>query len=560
MVSIRQIIFGCLVGTLLIFGQEEFEISASLSRSKIYQNEMVTLTLSVKGADKDLYKNINQPELSEMFTIISTSQSSSFSFINGVSNRTRQYKYNLRPNKAGIFIIDPFKVSYNGKQFTTKPLRLVIREGNVSRQSPSTSPTIQPQPSTQPQQTKSIFIETQISTNNIFIGESIDYSVKLYRRIRILSSVSISQEDMQDVWQTSYDVTPERIVRKNGQRYYELELIKKKISPLNVGEFTIPQLFARFIVDPFSGEYQLASDIITLNVNELPSPKPLSFTGAIGSYEMNVSSPEINKESNAFQIQVMIQGTGNLATISPPVIQDTKEYRVLSAPKSLSEVLNNQQIFDYVIIPKVTGEITIPPIEFSYFSKTRNNYVALKSPSLNLTVALDNLNPNNTLFNAQEDIHFLKKNNYVILALLNNPKATWIGVILNLIIVCFLFLDYIKRNAIFSSKNRKNSRKKLVRSIYSITDDTSLTSMEKILVNVLKTYTGYQHPGINPKDVELSLIKAKLSDPLIKGTMQWIKNTQLLRYSKDKISQSNHSNSESLKRILKNIVNEKESK
>ena len=85
------------------------------------------------GADNDLYKQINRPDMSRTFSIISTSQSSSFSYINGVANRTRQYRYKLRPIKPGIFIIDPFYVTYKGKKYSTKPLRIVVRKGNASR-------------------------------------------------------------------------------------------------------------------------------------------------------------------------------------------------------------------------------------------------------------------------------------------------------------------------------------------------------------------------------------------------------------------------------------------
>ncbi len=551
---IKQLVIGCLILTSIIVGQEEFELSSSLSRSKIFQNESVTLTLSVKGADRDLYQNIVQPNLSEKFIIISTSQSSSFSFINGVSSRTRQYQYNLRAIDPGIFIIDPFKLTFKGKKYSTKPLKLVVRKGSATK----AQQTSQVQQTTVTPQSQSIFIEATISTNNIFIGESIDYSVKLYRRISILSSISISQDDLQDVWQTSYDVTPEQIVLKNGQRYYELELMNKKISPLNTGEFRIPQLFARFVVDPFSGEYQLASNEITLNVNELPSPQPLSFSGAIGNYKMNVSKPEINHDSNAFQIQVMIQGTGNIAAISPPEITDTDQYRVLSAPKAAASFSENSQTFDYVIIPKVTGEIDIPPVMFSYYSRQKSKYITLKSPTLNLLAELENLTPNNTIFNAQEDIHFLKNNSMINhwLGIINNPKSIIYGVAINALILLGFIMLFLKEQKIFSSSKKKN-QKKIVRSIQLISDNMSLIEMEKVLISVLTFYAGYQYKAINPKDVESSLIKGAFSDPLVKSTMQWIKNYQLLRYSKEKVANSNHSNAESLKRILINIVNER---
>ena len=42
-------------------------------------------------------------------------------------------------------------------------------------------------------------------------------------------------------------------------------------------------------------------------------------------------------------------------------------------------------------------------------------------------------------------------------------------------------------------------------------------------------------------EVEETLIQADLSDPLVKSTMKWIKNAQILRYSKDKDIDQNHS-------------------
>ena len=63
-----------------------------------------------------------------------------------------------------------------------------------------------------PQQQEEIeqkyFLENSISTTNIFLGESIDYSVKLYRRVSLWSSISIEQDDIQGVWQNSFDVRP----------------------------------------------------------------------------------------------------------------------------------------------------------------------------------------------------------------------------------------------------------------------------------------------------------------------------------------------------------------
>ena len=98
--------------------------------------------------------------------------------------------------------------------------------------------------------------------------------------------------------------------------------------------------------------------------------------------------------------------------------------------------------------------------------------------------------------------------------------------------------------------------KKLLQQIKMIDKNTSIIEMEQILIKGLNYFIKYQQQSLQPKEVEASLIKAELSDPVVKSTMQWIKNAQILRYAKDKDIDQNHSNSESLKRILKEIYKE----
>ena len=65
-----------------------FDIKSSVSRSKLYENETTVLTLTVNGAEKDIYNDIVLPDVSTAFHIVSSSQSSSFSYVNGTVKRS----------------------------------------------------------------------------------------------------------------------------------------------------------------------------------------------------------------------------------------------------------------------------------------------------------------------------------------------------------------------------------------------------------------------------------------------------------------------------------------
>jgi hypothetical protein len=544
----------------------EIEVSASLNRSKISQNQMVRLTLRIDGTSDDIYKNIQIPQMvTETFQIVSTSQSSSFSYVNGKVNRNRQYQYNLRPLKSGIFIIDPIKVTYKGKKLATKPLRIVIKGApksgsgkNIALNTQKKRPAIKTQPEKRYQ---NIFLETKVSTRNIYLGESIDYAVRLYRRIQLWSQISIQQEDIQNGWQTNLGTSKERVVRKGGQRYYELELSKKKIRPLSPGNFIIPQLSARFVVDPFSGEYTLVSELVSINVQALPEPIPPQFTGAIGQYSMRVVIPTKNTNASTFQIQVIVAGSGNFDVIKPPVIQNTDKFRVLSAPKNDASTTGGQT-FDYVIIPKQSGEIYIPAIEFSYFSKETSNYVLLASEPIIFEATMDQVAQSNSEINTNKDIQFLVQNSLFnnALAILNNPVTIQGLAGVNALLLIWIMGGILKKRIRFSKNGTRKNKKQVFQRVQALSEKETMEALEDVLVEVLHAYTGYTKKSIEPKAIESQLIHAEVSDALIKSTMKWIDNAQVLRYSKEKTSASSHSVVDSLKRILSNIMAEGRSK
>ena len=103
-----KILLMCIWLSSAAFSSTEFSASTTISQAKIFQNQTTTLILTIKGADKDLYKDITLPDVEDSFNIISSSKSSSFSYINGDVSRQREYQYVLLPTKPGISIIDPF--------------------------------------------------------------------------------------------------------------------------------------------------------------------------------------------------------------------------------------------------------------------------------------------------------------------------------------------------------------------------------------------------------------------------------------------------------------------
>ena len=553
--------------TIVVATADEIRITSELSQTHIHETDTVTLTLTVEGAQSNTIQSaIQPPDLQEDFTILSTRQSSSFSYMNGTTQLVRRYQYDLKPYETGIYIIDPFRLTYKKTTHATKPLRLVVKAGAAPTSSVPTSPssgasstpnpTPSPRPSTSPDRDTmaSVFLETHLSNPTIFIGETVNYSVKLYRRISLWSSISVSQDSIPGVWETSIDTQPERIVNKNGQRYYEMELINKKIQPLNEGIVRIPPLAATFIVDPFSGKKQLRSNPATITVQPLPKPSPPSFMGAIGEYNMVVSSPN-PAENNTVQMTVVIEGDGNMATLSAPMIQKSDQYRVLSAPSAVSTPSTNRREFDYVIIPNVSGVIQIPPIVFSYFSIDAMAYKTISSPSFSITATGPDTDDTTPVL--ANDIEFLADNTRVdqILGWLQAPhRMTWLWMAngMNGLIILGLF---VRHRMAFRRNKQARVKRRLVHDIAQLGAHTPRSDMGALLIRVLSVYVDPVIQSMDMPLIESTLANAALHPTHTSAILNWINQFNACEFSPSPPF-NNDQLTESLRDILNPLVME----
>lgn len=550
-----------IIGLLIqmVMAEALIDISASVNQNKVYKNQPIVLTLTVSGVDIDHYKEINLPDVSAMFSIQSTSQSSSLSSINGVVSRKKQFRYVLMPKKSGVFIIDPVTIQSKSDTFSTQPIRVVVREETTpSTQSASKPNTIPPMRSAvqlsakKKAQMPSVFLEASVSTHNILLGDTITYSVKLYRRVSLWSSITIDQEDVPNAWQDTLETAPERVVQKNNHRFYELELLRRRIQPLSAGEQMIPPLTARFIMDPFSGERQLASLPITINVHALPTPMPQAFTGAIGAFDMQVYTPNQTPVTDSFQLKIIISGVGNLNQMRPPIIKDTTEFRAIVSPDSTANIQSNTRAFDYIIIPKISGEITVPNVEFSYLDRHTMTYHTVTSNPISFESIIP---PSATISSSpivSNDIEYLMKNGWSVSIISGlsslQLRQYLIGFVLTGVTIWLIMV--VNPWRLIRSSHTHVSKKTIQRDMARLSDAWTIQQMEQLLLDTLMVYTNYPSSHLISREVLHALQQAGVGDAIISGAIQWLKSSQQAQFSNQQESINMHSAADSLKRIL----------
>jgi hypothetical protein len=94
---------------------------------------------------------------------------------------------------------------------------------------------------------------------------------------------------------------------------------------------------------------------------------------------------EATKADDPITVKVKIFGTGNIKLIQAPELNLPPDFEVYD-PKisekidSKGKLLGGSKTFEYLVIPRTAGNYKIPPIKFSYFNLSTEDYFTHSSP------------------------------------------------------------------------------------------------------------------------------------------------------------------------------------
>ena len=156
--------------------------------------------------------------------------------------------------------------------------------------------------------------------------------------------------------------------------------------------------FENFFGDIMGSSYtnvkkELKSQPIDIEVKPMPAKdKPESFKGAVGQFTFTSKIDKTEMKSNdAFTVTYTVSGKGNIELLDLPKPNFPPDFEVYD-PKISTNTKNNSygisgsKKAEYVVIPRVSGDFTLNPTEFSYFDPSKNKYVTLESDRYELKV------------------------------------------------------------------------------------------------------------------------------------------------------------------------------
>lgn len=404
----------------------EVNVQATVDRNQMYTGDTFTVTVSISAEGN---VNVEPPRLPNIqdFDLLKNWTGEEFrsNFINGkfVTNRTKNFSYLLAPKKAGTFNLGEFSVVANGQTLKTQPIAIAVKQGTAPSQNiarPRRQRQVDPfaqmeeemddlfnqmllrrrggglnvPPPENINPDDVFFLNVAVDKDDVYVGEQVTVSWYIYTRHNLTNIQNLKFPDLKGFWKedievvTNLNYTNEVI---NGVVYRKALLASYALFPIKAGKAVIDpyRVKCKFRQPGILGFRETdyiakQSQTKTINVRALPlAGKPDSFTGGVGQFEMtsSLSQGEI-RQNEPLTLNIKFSGRGNAKRIDLPELNLPEGIELYDSKGSAKFYKNgsSHKDFELFIIPRNSGEVTLPSIEFSFYDPVEKKYYTKKTP------------------------------------------------------------------------------------------------------------------------------------------------------------------------------------
>ena len=512
------------------------------------------------------------------------SSSSNISIINGVRTSSKKLTFTciLRPKREGTFTIPAATVTVDGELLTSKELTVKVLPQDQRSTQQSGAQQGRGTASSQTGQISNddLFIVASVNKKKVYEQEAVLLTYKIYTTVN-LTNVSGKMPDLKGFHTQEMEMPKGNrefeLEHYNGRNYRTIVWSQYVLFPQQSGQLEIPSITFEGTVaqrvqsyDPFDAFFNGGSSYVnvqreirtpklTIDVSPLPSGRPASYYGGVGSFNMTstISTTEL-KENEAVTLKLVISGTGNMKLIKTPEVKFPADFEVYD-PKVDNKFtlktggLSGNKVIEYLAIPRHGGEYTIPSVEFSYFDVQSGAYKTLSTPEYTLNVAKGDGTSSSAPvgYVSKEELRLLGQDiRYIHLGEAKyQPKGKcfygtagyWLWYIIPFVVFVVLVVVYRKQameNANVAKLKTKKASKVATRRLKVAKQKMREDDKAGFYDEVLKALWGYLGDKLNMPVSELSKdnISAKLaecgvSEELIQEALALVGECEFARYA-----------------------------
>jgi hypothetical protein len=466
-----------------------------------------------------------------------TSYNSSTQIINGRMSQSTSYTYIyfLQAVSEGKFVIPPAIFTLKNKSYSSDSLFIEV-VGNGSQQKTASSN----RAADQEVETggKDIFVNLLLSRKEVYLGEPITATVKIYTRINIAGLNEIKFPQFNGFLKSDLNTPPLTSLNQeniNGTIFGTGVVQQFLLYPQKTGEIIIDPVQLNVLIqqksaqnDPFFGDFfstyqtvprMIASQSLKIKVNPLPGNQPDDYSGIVGKLDLKaVMSKDTVNVNDAINFRVTITGSGNLKVAAAPSMKLSPDIEVYD-PKSTEDIKNGlngttgTKSFEYLLIPRHYGDFTIPPITYSYFNTSSGRYEQLRTQEFKFYARKgSDQNTDITVYGgvSKEDVKYLGKDIRFIKSDTGNMSVSgsllvtkrlyyslFILAVFAFLMILFIRREHVRRNADISRVRNRKAGKVAAKRLHEASLCLKNNQLDRFYEEILKALWGYLSDKLN---------------------------------------------------------------
>ena len=388
----KKILFLIMISFNISFSQK---IEVSVNKNPVLVGESFAISFSFDEKANNIDFNLSNNEFVQFLSGPNKSSSSSITIVNGkresVLNTT--FTYYFKAIKKGEFIIPSASITFKRDIIKSNELRIQILDATNKKANNSFS--------------NNLFVKAEISKKNVFVGEQLLVTYKLYNRYDLANTEMTKLPNLDSFWKKDLE-TSSRFKREviEGVAYNVATLKKIVLTPQKDGTLLIDPIEIKCSIrtnnrsnDPFASFFNsysvqeefISSKPVKIKVKSLPTPVPKNFIGIVGSLKVESSVDKNTVEANdAINYKISFIGTGNLELLSEQKIDFPTDFEVYD-PKVDDRIFQGGlkrsiKTYEYLLIPRYEGKYEIPKTVFSYFDSKSEQFKEISSKAFKINV------------------------------------------------------------------------------------------------------------------------------------------------------------------------------
>jgi hypothetical protein len=470
-----------------------------------------------------------------------TSYSSSTQIINGKMSHSTSYSYvyYLQSVKEGKYVIAPAEFTLKNKTYTSDSLYIEVIGNSSQKQIASSAGNAGAGNSEVEHAGNDLFVNLSLSRKDVYLGEFIAASVKLYTRVNLSGINEIKYPTFNNFLKSDIATPPLTSLKQENVRgtIYGTGVVQQfLLYPQITGEIEIDPVQISVLVqqkagqpDPFFGDFfttyqtlprAVASQPLKINVRPLPGIKPADYSGVVG--QLNIKAV-LNKDTvtvnDPVNFTITISGSGNLKVAASPLLNLSPDIEVYD-PKITDDIKNSmngsagQKTFEFLLIPRHNGDYTIPAVTYSYFNPSSARYEKLTTREFHFHAkkGSDQNNAGITVYGSvpKEDVKYLGKDIRFIKSDPGNlTKASNIILVsrsfyiyyafaaIAFLVVLFLRREHIRRNSDLTQVRNRKAGKVAVKRLHNAAICLKNDEIDSFYEEILKAMWGYLSDKLN---------------------------------------------------------------